>query len=531
MRQNGFLKRIIAAACDTQGQLLVEMLVALVIGGILTLTASIALVALVRYNFENQGSQAASALASNLMSSVSSLAQNDWHNIYDLNKTSAAPYYLVLAPTSSVAVAGDESVFFDDVQTNLVGYWKFDESTGTIAYDSSGNGNNGALINAPARATSTCFAANCLVFNGVSSYVVATTTASLDLYGTVSAWVNGTGQAFEYSAGSFTPGSFSLSVGSLTNGSINTRFIYNDSTYVDHNGVVSGAWVSGGWNQVALVRNNGTAQLYINGELADSWSLIAGKDLMGSNLFSVGVSDVAGTPGNYFLGSLDDVRVYNRALSASEISLLYNNKPYTRYFYVDNVSRDGLGNIFSGGGTNDTSTQMVHSAVSWEEGRTVSIGQYLTRSREIGLYQGSWRGGSGQTGPLTGVLSGYDTSSNIVAGGTLALATTTATGTLVSSIFDTQISAGATIDSLAWQGSLNGGSVQFQFAYASSSSGPWNFYGPGGSPSSYYIPTNSGVPLPITDINDYRYFRYEIFLAGSGTTTPVASGVSIGWSP
>ena len=531
MRQSGFLQKTIALLRRTEGQLLVEMLVALVIGGLLTLTASVALVALVRYNFENQGSQAASALAYNLMSSVSSFAQSDWHNIYDLNKTSASPYYMVLAPTSSIAVAGDESVFFNDVQAGLIGFWKFDESTGTVAYDSSGNGNNGMLVGVPTRATSTCFAGNCLTFNGSGSYVVATTTASPDLYGTVSAWVNGTGQAFEYSTGAFTPGSLSVSIGSSVNGSINTRFIYSDSTYVDHNGVISGAWVSGGWNQVVLVRNNGTAQLYVNGALADSWSLVAGKDLISSNLFAMGASGAAGTPGNYFLGSLDDVRVYNRALSASEISLLYNNKPYIRYFYVDNVGRDGSGNIVVGGGTDDPSTQMVHSVVSWEEGRTVAIGQYFTRSREETLYQSNWRGGSGQAGPVTGTLNGYDTSSNIVAGGTLTLATTTATGTLVSSIFDTQVSGGAAIDSLMWQGSLNGGSVQFQLAYSANASGPWNFYGPGASPSSYYVPTNSAVPLPITDINNYRYFRYEIFLAPLGTTTPVVSGVSIGWSP
>ncbi len=218
--------------------------------------------------------------------------------------------------------------------------------------------------------------------------------------------------------------------------------------------------------------------------------------------------------------------MYNRALSASEISLLYNNKPYTRYFYVDNVSRDGSGNIVTSAGTDDPSTQMVHSVVLWEENRNVTLGQYFTRSKETVLYQNSWRSGSGQTGPITNVLTGYDTSSNLVAGATIS----GGPGSLTSSIFDTQIVGGAALNSLLWQGSLNGGTVQFQFAYANSSSGPWTFYGPGASPSTYYTPTNSGIPLPITDISNYRYFRYMIFLAPLGSSTPVVTSVAIGWS-
>ena len=35
-------------------------------------------------------------------------------------------------------------------QGDLAGYWKFDESSGNIASDSSGNGNNGTLENGPA---------------------------------------------------------------------------------------------------------------------------------------------------------------------------------------------------------------------------------------------------------------------------------------------------------------------------------------------------------------------------------------------
>lgn len=518
------------AVSKESGQLLVEMLIALAVGAFLMLTASIALVSLLRYNFENRGNQSASALASNLMNGIVSLGEGRWHSLFDLGTTSSSHYYLVPLATSSVAVAGDESVFFDDVEAGLVGYWKFDESTGTVAYDSSGSGNNGTLVNAPTRATSSCLAADCLTFNGISSYVTATAMVSPDLYGTVSAWVNGTGQAFEYSTGTFIPGSFSVSIGSSVNGSINTRFVYSDLSYIDHSGITPSAWISGGWNHVVLVRNNGMAQLYVNGTLADSWLLTAGKDLVGSNIFAIGVSRITTTPGNYFSGSLDDVRIYNRALSATEIGLLYKNKPYLRYFYLDNVSRDVVsGDISATGTVSDSSTLLVHANVAWENGRIFSLAQYITRAKENIFTQNNWMGGAGQPGPLTTMPAGYDTSTNITAGQTLSLTTTTASGTLVSSIFDTQVDGGASINGLRWSGALNGGSVQFQFAYSSSSSGPWIFYGPGGSSFQYYTPTNSNIPLAITDINNYRYFRYEIFLNGS--STPVINGVFVGWSP
>jgi hypothetical protein len=62
-----------------------------------------------------------------------------------------------------------------DLVSNLVGYWKFDEGAGTTAADSSGNGNNGTLINGPTwtGVTAPLSYSNpqALSFDGVNSYV------------------------------------------------------------------------------------------------------------------------------------------------------------------------------------------------------------------------------------------------------------------------------------------------------------------------------------------------------------------------
>ncbi|MHC4248897.1 MAG: hypothetical protein ACYS9X_07195, partial [Planctomycetota bacterium] len=71
----------------------------------------------------------------------------------------------------------------------LVGWWKFDETTGAIARDSSDRGNDGKLVGAPKRTAGRTGAA--LEFDGKGSHVTAAD--SRDITGTnprsVSAWI------------------------------------------------------------------------------------------------------------------------------------------------------------------------------------------------------------------------------------------------------------------------------------------------------------------------------------------------------
>ncbi|MDP3947882.1 MAG: hypothetical protein Q8Q41_04315, partial [bacterium] len=74
--------------------------------------------------------------------------------------------------------------------SGLIAHWKFDESSGTGASDSSGNGNNGTLTNGPTWATGKINGA--LSFDGVNDYViVASSATSMDDMPaiTVSAWI------------------------------------------------------------------------------------------------------------------------------------------------------------------------------------------------------------------------------------------------------------------------------------------------------------------------------------------------------
>jgi len=63
----------------------------------------------------------------------------------------------------------------------------------------------------------------------------------------------------------------------------------------------------------------------------------------------------------------------------------------------------------------------------------------------------------------------------------------------------------------------------------------WNYYGPDGSATTYYVPSAPGYPAQITTSqhNNVRYFRYKIFIYSNAaqTTTPTVNDVIINYSP
>ena len=110
-----------------------------------------------------------------------------------------------------------------------------------------------------------------------------------------------------------------------------------------------------------------------------------------------------------------------------------------------------------------------------------------------------------------------------------------ASGTLISSIFDTQATNGVAINTIIWQGNQpSGTSVKFQIASGNSTS-TWSYFGPDGSATTHYTPIGPGYPAQINlqYHNNHRYFRYKIFLESnaSQTASPRVDDVIINYSP
>lgn len=206
-----------------------------------------------------------------------------------------------------------------NINLGLVSWWKFDEGSGTTAYDSASD-NDGMLINDPTWTTGQIEGA--LSFDGVDDYVSFGTGPAITGTGpfSVSAWLK-TDFAktqdivCQNLTGGPPVGLYLLRIVAdgkvefLISSNYELGFYFQSSVRVD----------DGLWHHIAGVRMNSTdGEIYIDGGLAGSGSGPA------KSLTNVPVW-VGGRPGYdwCFEGSIDDVRIYDRALSAEEILQLY----------------------------------------------------------------------------------------------------------------------------------------------------------------------------------------------------------------
>lgn len=106
---------------------------------------------------------------------------------------------------------------------------------------------------------------------------------------------------------------------------------------------------------------------------------------------------------------------------------------------------------------------------------------------------------------------------------------------LVSSVFDTQVTQGAAFNWIMWRGELNGGRVGFQIASSNTSGGPWVYVGPDGLETGYYeMAADAQIKIPLTGPNNHnnrRYIRYKIYLDAAAGTNPRIDDVIISFSP
>src|SRR3954468_6694208 len=206
----------------------------------------------------------------------------------------------------------------------------FNEASGTTAVDGSGNNNNG-VIAAATRVTGQTGFGGALQFNGSSSLVNVAHSASLALSSgmTLEAWVNpsanaGTGPndgwrtvIMKERAG------VGLSYGLYSNdGDSNPSrpagYIRNNGTDVE--ATAGPAVPLGVWTHLAVTYDGTTMRLYVNGVLRNSVTASGGINASTAPL-RIGGNTVFSVPGTeYFAGLIDEVRIYNRALSAAEIT-------------------------------------------------------------------------------------------------------------------------------------------------------------------------------------------------------------------
>jgi len=218
----------------------------------------------------------------------------------------------------------------DTFTRGLVAYWSFDEGTGNTVYDLSGNGNHGTIYGA--KWVQGKFG-KALSFDGVDDYVDC-----------------GDDESLNPGTGSFT---ISIWVGGYTDTSSNMHTLVakgdpldgpsNDGYIIDLRGgkvrvsigdgtnraefsYVGPSLADGGWHHIVLVVDRNTQQMkaFIDGEwtgdTADTSAV--GAINPAENLIIGKRSQI----NSYYLnGTIDEVRIYNRALSEEEIRYHYNH--------------------------------------------------------------------------------------------------------------------------------------------------------------------------------------------------------------
>jgi hypothetical protein len=207
------------------------------------------------------------------------------------------------------------------IPTDEIGYWPLDATNGTLAVDATGNGNNGTVVGATWNIYGEVN--GCLSFNGANNYVQISNTISNDF--SIAFWVKttqtgGTGQWWR--GAGLVDGDASGVANDFGTALAGGEFAFGvghpDTTIVSTNAINDGVWHE---CVATRVQSSGAMNLYVDGNLqatgtGNTNSLTASAALRFGQILS---------GGGYFNGSLDEIKIYNRALGNNEVSALFYN--------------------------------------------------------------------------------------------------------------------------------------------------------------------------------------------------------------
>jgi autotransporter-associated beta strand protein len=199
----------------------------------------------------------------------------------------------------------------------------------TNTLDSSGYGNNGMAVGAPAFTTGHNSHAQAIVLDGANSYVQLPANIAKANAFTFAAWVywNG-GNAWQriFDFGNDTAHYLFLTPNS---GGGTLRFAINNGSgeqVLER----AGALASGSWQHVAITLNANTAVLYVNGaQVASSTSFSIAPSAFRPIKNYLGKSQFPADP--LFNGEFDEVEMSDYAMTAAQIAALYNSAQYPPY--------------------------------------------------------------------------------------------------------------------------------------------------------------------------------------------------------
>ncbi|MBN1508515.1 MAG: LamG domain-containing protein, partial [Sedimentisphaerales bacterium] len=212
----------------------------------------------------------------------------------------------------------------DPGTANLVALYAMEDNVN----DGSGNGRNGTAQVGSSFGTGPTGYGKAIVLDGASGYVDLPIGPVVQSLGsaTVATWVNwtstdGLGRIFDFGTGTtanmwMAPNAYGGLVFAITSNGI-----------AGESRVVAPAALPSGWHHVAVTIDGATSVMwmYLDGALADSETTTTLPSAIGNTTQNwIGRSQYEADP--YFKGSVDDFRIYNRALSVGEVRYLVGDR-------------------------------------------------------------------------------------------------------------------------------------------------------------------------------------------------------------
>ncbi len=250
--------------------------------------------------------------------------------LYYSYATNGTQYELIAGAESKkyrntvAALGGGVDVLGSMPSKNLVGWWPLNEGSGNIAYDLSGNGDNGMWNGST---TNGSYYAQWKTgtwagtFDGNTDYIQIPFNAATQLTKfSVATWAN--------PSGSQAAGDTAIFTDMYAGGPVNYALYFPNGSFAVVGGTYNPGWFNtpsynltlGTWAFLVYTYDGAEQDLYVNGSLYATNSAVINVENSGAGLRIGRRWDLS----NDFLGSIADVRIYNQALSPAEIMALYN---------------------------------------------------------------------------------------------------------------------------------------------------------------------------------------------------------------
>ncbi len=318
-------------------------------------------------------------------------AESDAGNPFDGKIDEVRTYHRALSPDEARRLY--QETHPDDPNTNLVGYWTFDgtDVRGAAALDRSRATNNGTLTNGPTVAPGRL--GQSLNFDDADDYVAVAdpTSGALDFGSgqafSLAGWfyrdTNGTMDALLFKASN----DLSQGYGLLFDGNLLTAFL-NDASD-DCGWYVNVGDITGVWHHYVLsVDSSHVATLYLDGTNIGSNDCSIAGDLSNGDALAIGIG-YAGTT-IPFDGKLDDVRIYDTALTQAQVTDIYqaSGGKTTLQSSQNGVLTNGLVGQWSFDGPsvawNDTTTEVKDTSGNANHGDAIGMSAASATPGRIG---------------------------------------------------------------------------------------------------------------------------------------------------